>query len=74
MSTREKIGAESRIFSDDSRTDLTSVLTWSPIRFGRVLPMMMPIFFGAASDMFAVVRGVVRGVARSGRIMIRILV
>jgi hypothetical protein len=57
MSTRDRTGAESRVLSDDSsRIDLMSALTWSPIRFGRVLPIMIPIFFGW--DIFAVVSGV----------------
>lgn len=51
MSTRDRIGgglvAVPSAEADSSRIDLTRALTWSPIRFGRVLPMMMPIFFGA---------------------------
>lgn len=50
ISTREKFGAGVRdsFFSADasSSTDLMRVATWGPMRLGRVLPIMIPIFLG----------------------------
>jgi len=55
MSTRDSFGGEVRVLSefDSSKIDLMRAATWSPMRFGRVLPMMTPIFLGARAEMGA---------------------